>query len=264
MKKIFVVLMFVCLIPSISQAAVYYAPRQQSDQYGNALANLFGALIEAENQRQQEAERQKQIQELLINIRSTLSKAARSEAASWANFSSENGAKQAYGRLSQLIQQSGHQYSENFYDGIAYIGFQYRENQNTPAIQYEYAFNTNVKECFVRVSIPDFNLQEQAFASYKEPNKPIAVLVGEYLGIVLSETATKNGGLEVLHLVSGGIADTAGLMVGDELIKVDSYDLAKENRDRVAAYFALRFQQRALVKGTVLRQGKQKVFSLQL
>ncbi len=266
MKKTFLaVFMFLFLIPSIAQSAGYYETNQRIfSQYKNRTGNSLEELVKTEKQAYEKVERQGFSDTELTKLRNMLSGTASSEANIWADYASKNGAVQAVSKICRLIRESGNIYRENFHDGIQYISYFYKENQNGPAIQYDYAFNTKIGECFVRVSIPDFNLQGQASSIYSEPQKPIAVIVGEYMGIILSELPTENGGLKVLTLIPGGIAESAGLKVGDELIKVDSYDLRKENRDRVAAYFALRYQQKAIIKGTFLRLGKEIVLSLKL
>lgn len=266
MKQTFLALiMFLFLIPSIAQSAAYYAPNQRIfSQYENRSGNSFEELVKIKKQAYEEVERQGLSETELTKLRNMLSDTARSEANIWADYASKNGAAQAVNKICRLIRESGNIYRENFHDGIQYISYFYKEIQNGPEIQYDYAFNTKISDCFVRVSIPDFNIQAYASSIYSEPQKSIAVIVGEYMGIILSELPTEKGGLKVLTLIPGGIAESAGLKVGDELIKVDSYDLRKENRDRVAAYFALRYQQKANIKGTFLRPGKEIVLSLKL
>ena len=84
-----------------------------------------------------------------------------------------------------------------------------------------------------------------------------------HLGIVTATEKTSEDGLSVLEVIPGGISDAAGIQKNDILIKIDSYDLKNSDVERLTAYVGLRIKQGAVIKATILRDGKSRVINLQ-
>jgi C-terminal processing protease CtpA/Prc len=98
----------------------------------------------------------------------------------------------------------------------------------------------------------------------KEQSINIDEAAVDYLGLLTSATKTPDGGFLILDVTPNGLSDSAGIKKGDVLIKIDTYDLKEFDLDRISSYIALRIDQQAIIKTTIIRDGAAKVIEIQL
>lgn len=272
MKKIITALLLVFLCSSAACATVYYAnpttvyvQPDPSYQTGQAIGNLLGALIQGANQHAEQKKLQKQIEELRVK----LSELATSEAKSMKEAVEQNKVKELWEGLQNFI------YSQemcnpvlNNSNGIFTISYLKDLGGGTKMFR-EYAINTQNNQCRCVIKVSPYNIDVasvQEINIQRQPQKQVSVTeaVGNYLGIVTSIEKTSECGFRILSVVPGGISEFAGVRQGDILVKIDTYDLKDIDIERVASYIALRYQQKQSIKATVLRNGANKVFNIQL
>lgn len=221
-------------------------------------------MIQSANAKAQEKEWNKLIQELRTYLKET----TENDAKTLSGLVYEKGIKNTLEMVDQVIYKIGSYPSYGNSGGIISVTYQYKPNSNPdcPYFSSEISFNTNSNQCRVITAIPDFNIREMTIVDYVEkmPEVTLSQTVSDYLGIQVSEKKTKEGGFNVSKVIPGSLAEFSGYKEGDILVKIDTYDLKDFEIDRVISYIAMRIQQKATVKGTVLRGGLQKVIDSKL
>lgn len=273
MKKAITIFVFVLLIfSSTASANVYYATPptvyvqpDPSYQTGQAIGNLLGALIQGANQQAEQEKRQKQIEELRVQ----LNELAKSEAIGMKQAIEQGKVKELWDGIQSFV------YSQemcnpvlNNSNGIFTISY-LKDLDGGAKMFREYAINTQTNQCRCIIKVSPFNIEAgsvQQINIQQQPQKQVSLTeaVGNYLGIVTSTEKTPEGGFRILSVAPGGISEFAGVRQGDILVKIDTYDLKDIDIERVASYIALRYQQKQSIKATVLRNGANKVFNIQL
>ena len=147
----------------------------------------------------------------------------------------------------------------------------YQENLDGLIVNVNYAYKTDIKECRVVIEVPEWNIRKVAYGPYSEPQQSqqteaeeLTQSISQYLGIVISNDKTEDGGFSILEVIPYSLSDFAGIKAGDVLVKIDTYSLKEHDIDRVAAYIALRQRQKQVIRVTVLRDGKPIVIPIQL
>ena len=273
MKKAITIFVFVLLIfSSTASASVYYATPptvyvqpDPSYQTGQAIGNLLGALIQGANQQAEQEKRQKQIEELRFQLNGL----AKSEAIYMKEAVEQGKVKELWDGLQNFI------YSQemcnpvlNNSNGIFTISY-LKDLGGGAKMFREYAINTQNNQCRCIIKVSPFNIEvasAQQINIQQQPQKQVSLTeaVGNYLGIVTSTEKTLEGGFRILSVAPGGISEFAGVREGDVLVKIDTYDLKDIGIERIASYIALRYQQKQSIKVTVLRNGLNNIFNIQL
>lgn len=243
---------------------VYVRP-DPSYETGQAIGNILGNLIQGLSNQASEAQRQKQIKETQNNLQEIAVEEAR-----FMKTMIESG------RMEELL----HAMEKFIYatemctpvkdarDGIFSMSY-IKDIGDGVKMYREYAINTNTDQvrCVIRVSPYGIDVASVENITLPEPQPAQMTLtqaVGQYLGIVTSTEKTPEGGFTILEVVPNGLSDFAGVKPGDILTKIDTYDLKEHDIDRVAAYIALRYRQKQVIRATVLRDSKQQVIQIQL
>lgn len=273
MRKAITILIFVLLIFSATACAdVYYATPPtvyvQPDPYyqtGQAIGSLLGALIQGANQQAEQEKQRKQIEELRVQ----LNELTKSEAIGMKQAIEQGKVKELWDTIQSFV------YSQemcnpvlNNSNGIFTISY-LKDLDGGAKMFREYTINTQTNQCRCIIKVSPFNIEAvsvQQINIQPQPQKQMSLTeaVGNYLGIITSIEKTPEGGFVILGVTPGGISEFAGLIEGDVLVKIDTYDLKDIDIDRVASYIALRFQQKQSIKATILRNGSNKVFNIQL
>ena len=272
MRKAIVTIASALIFTPVAYADVYYATPptvyvrpDPSYETGQAIGNLLGNLIQGLSQQSSEAQCQKQIAETQKNLQEIAIKEAQ-----FMKSMIESG------RLDELL----HVMEKFIYssemctpvkdarDGIFSMSY-IKDMGNGVKMYREYAINTNTDQvrCIIRVSPYGIDVPRVEDLTPPQPQKPqmsLTQAVGQYLGIVTSIEKTPEGGFTILEVVPNGLSDFAGVKTGDILTKIDTYDLKEHDIDRVAAYIALRYRQKQVIRATVLRNGESKVIEIQL
>ena len=272
MKKVLLAIVITLTLAPVVQADVYYATPptvyvrpDPSYETGQAIGNILGNLIQGLSNQSSEAQRQKQIAETEKNLQEIAIKEAQ-----FMKTMIESG------KIDELIYtMEKFIYSSEMCtpvkdarDGI--LSMSYIKDIGDGVKMYrEYAINTNTDQvrCIIRVSpygIDVAGLENLTLPQPQQPQMTLTQAVGQYLGIVTSIEKTPEGGFTILEVVPNGLSDFAGVKAGDILTKIDTYDLKEHDIDRVAAYIALRYRQKQVIRATVLRDGKPKVIQIQL
>lgn len=160
-------------------------------------------------------------------------------------------------------------YHENYRQGQTLSRTYYdkaRKEIVTDSYQFDPSRYEEISRGSVGESIYDFVVETYHAKIQPKPTTPpsMSSAVGEYLGIAFAPNKTPDGYFLVSSVVSGGISDFAGVKIGEEVIKIDTYDLKEHGMERVSSYIALRYQQRAIIKATIDRQKTKKVIEIQL
>lgn len=130
-------------------------------------------------------------------------------------------------------------------------------------IRLEYTIRQESKKISVRVTAPDHSVSEESSAYYKEPvpTPPSK----SYLGFELEEFfRDPQGRLIIKDVVKGTAVFYAGILPGDTLVKIDTYDTKNFDVARVDSYLENRSEVKAKVKITVSQKGEQKTIEIQL
>ena len=243
---------------------VYTRP-DPSYEAGQAIGNLLGALIQGANKQAEQEKQRKQIEELRVQ----LNELAKSEAKNMKLAIEQGKVKELWEGLQKFIysQEMCNPVSDNS-NGIFTISY-LKDFGNGTKMFREYAINTQTDQCRCIIKVSPFNIDVasvQEINIQRQPQKQVSLTeaVGSYLGIVTSIEKTPDGGFRILSVIPGGISDFAGVRQGDILVKIDTYDLKDIDIDRVASYIALRYQQKQTIKATVIRNGANKTFNIQL
>ena len=130
-------------------------------------------------------------------------------------------------------------------------------------IRLEYTIRQDSKKISVRVTAPDYSVSEESGTYYKEP-QPVPPSKN-YLGLELEELLRDPGGrLLIKDVAKGTAAFYAGIMPGDSLVMIDTYDTKNFDIARVDSYLASRAAAKAKVRVTVSQKGEQKIIDIQL
>ncbi len=272
MKKAYMLCCAILLSANIASADVYYATPptvyvqpDPSYQTGEAIGNLLGNLIQGINQQASAEKQRKQIEE----ARNNFQELANEEAKSMKHMIENGQIEELWYQLEKFI------YSTEMCNPVkdvsgGIMSMSYLKDYGDGSKMYrEYAINTNTNQCrcIIKVSPYDIEvvgLEDLVFPKPQPPQMTLTQAVGQYLGIVTSIEKTPEGGFTILDVVPGGLSDFAGVKTGDILTKIDTYSLKEHDIDRVAAYIALRYRQKQVIKATVLRDGKPHVIQIQL
>lgn len=264
-----IILLFILLFSSVSYAEVIYVPNNTvyvaPDPYyqmGQTLGMVLRSMMDASR----EKKAQEEMGKILNEVQGHLQTVASDEVGNLASSINQYGIKQTMDRLNHFLYQSGYPSENRDSDGIIYIAYAFKPNQNSdcPDFIYEYSINTNTNQCRVITSIPTLKLQGLAISHYTEPQPQLTLAesVSQRLGVMTTEKKTEEGGFAILEISPGGIAEIAGFKEGDVLVKLDTYDMKDYSLDRIISYIDMRFKQKATVKCTVIRQGVKQVISV--
>ena len=130
-------------------------------------------------------------------------------------------------------------------------------------IRLEYTIRQESKKISVRVTAPDYSVSEESGSYYKEP-QPLSPS-RSYLGVELEEFFRDPGGrLLIKDVAKGTAAFYAGILPGDALVMIDTYDTKNFDIARVDSYLESRAAAKAKVRVTVSQKGEQKSIDIQL
>lgn len=130
-------------------------------------------------------------------------------------------------------------------------------------IRLEYTIRQESKKITVRVTAPDHLVSEESSTYYKEP-VPLPPSKS-YLGFDLEEfLRDPQGRLLIKDVVKGTAVFYAGVLPGDTLVMIDTYDTKNFDIARVDSYLENRSEVKAKVKITVSQKGEQKSIEIQL
>ena len=274
LKKVGILCSALLLTASVASADVYYANPPtvyvRPDPYaqtGEAIGNILGAIIGNANQ----ASEEKALQEAKENALKAIQERANAELDSMIYSTNTYGINGTINNLQDAAFRQGIKLDVRQYNDIIELSYQEKHDGYTAC--FNYAYNTSLSECRVVIEIPEFSIRKFAYGKYSEPQPQqtqqpapadLTQAVGQYLGIVTSIEKTPEGGFTILEVFPNGLSDFAGVKAGDILTKIDTYDLKEHDIDRVAAYIALRYRQKQVIRATVLRDGKPKVIQIQL
>ncbi|MCK9340740.1 MAG: PDZ domain-containing protein [Synergistaceae bacterium] len=130
-------------------------------------------------------------------------------------------------------------------------------------IRLEYTIRQENKKISVRITAPDYSISEESSAYYKEP-VPIPPSKS-YLGFELEEfMRDPQGRLLIKDVVKGTAVFYAGVLPGDTLVMIDTYDTKNFDIARVDSYLQNRAEAKAKVKITVSQKGEKKTIEIQL
>lgn len=266
------ILFFVLQIPAFADVyytgppTIYVRP-DPGYQTGQILGNLLGALLHNANQRAEEERQRKLIQEererLIDEIQVKIKGVSLGEVDFMKKMLENGRGVDMFRAIESFIY--SHEMCTPIKDssnGIASISY-LKELDGGVKMFREYAVNTNTNQCRCLIRIAPFNIEEASVESYERPLSSVES-IGKYLGTAISPQKTKNGGFEVLEVLRGGLSDLAGIKKGDILIKIDTYELKELDADRLAAYIALRYNQKQTIRATVLRGGEPLRVEIQL
>lgn len=130
-------------------------------------------------------------------------------------------------------------------------------------IRLEYTIRQESKKISVRVTAPDYSVSEESSTYYKE-HEPLPPS-RSYLGFELEEFfRDPQGRLLVKDVVNGTAVFYAGVLPGDSLVMIDTYDTKNFDIARLNSYLVNRSETKAKVKITVSQKGEQKIIEIQL
>ncbi len=130
-------------------------------------------------------------------------------------------------------------------------------------IRLEYTIRQESKKISVRVTAPDYLVSEESGTYYKEP-QPLPSSRG-YLGLELEELfRDPQGRLLIKDVAKGTAAFYAGILPGDSLVMIDTYDTKNFDIDRVDSYLESRAAVKAKVRVTFSQKGEHKSIDIQL
>ncbi|MDR3331715.1 MAG: PDZ domain-containing protein [Synergistaceae bacterium] len=241
-------------------STVYVRP-DPSYEAGKALGNLLGAMIQSSNQKAAQQEQEKAIREL----QNTMDNIVKSDTSYICDVIYQSGLEVAWSEIDKYIYSLGSTPYKNISDGIAVMSFTKYLNDGFQLYQ-EYSINMRTQQCRSVVRFSPGGPEAVYVATYILPQRQISETeaVSSYLGVVASTEKTKEGGFSILEVEPQGLSEFAGFQKGDILTKIDTYDLKEYDIERVAGYIALRRQQKAIIKATILRDGQTKTIEMQL
>lgn len=224
------------------------------------LAVLLGTLAAGNTNNQAEAAKQQAAYEQKVReIREHAKESSRKEMEHAADLIFERGVP---GTVELLVKSWEGEGKKTFLDdrsGVTVLkvsGFE--EN-----IRLEYTIRQESKKISVRVTAPDYSVSEESGAYYKEP-QPLPPSKS-YLGLELEELFRDPGGrLLIKDVVKGTAAFYAGILPGDSLVMIDTYDTKNFDIARVDSYLESRAAAKAKVRVTVSQKGEQKSIDIQL
>lgn len=130
-------------------------------------------------------------------------------------------------------------------------------------IRLEYTIRQESKKISVRVTAPDYSVSEESSSYYKEPDPPSPSK--SYLGFELEELLRDSQGrLLIKDVVQGTAAFYAGVLPGDSLVMIDTYDTKNFDTARINSYIQNRYEAKAKVKITISQKGNEKRIDIQL
>lgn len=224
------------------------------------LAALLVTLAAGNNNDQAEAAKQQAAYERHVReVREHAKESSRKEMDHAVDLISESGVP---GAVEMLVKSWEGEGKKTFLDdrsGVTVLkvsGFE--EN-----IMLEYTIRQDSKKISVRVTAPDYSVSEESGTYYKEP-QPVPPSKN-YLGLELEELLRDPGGrLLIKDVAKGTAAFYAGIMPGDSLVMIDTYDTKNFDIARVDSYLASRAAAKAKVRVTVSQKGEQKIIDIQL
>ncbi|MDR1378321.1 MAG: PDZ domain-containing protein, partial [Synergistaceae bacterium] len=144
----------------------------------------------------------------------------------------------------------------------------YSQVLDTLQVFGEFSVNTKTQQCRYIIEMPMWGVKAIDTSSYTlpqtQPQINVVDVVDDYLGIITSTEKTKEGGFTILRVSPGGRSALAGVKENDVLIKIDTHELKEHDIERLASYVVLRYQQKAILTTTLLRNGETKVVEIQL
>jgi hypothetical protein len=195
---------------------------------------------------------------------------AKNETASMSEAIASQGLDFLWKEIDKFIYSEGATPYKNISDGIATMTYT-KDLGNGAQMFREYSINLKTQQCRCIIKINPMGLQASNVREYTLPQKQqvsdaqaVSENMSQYLGIITSAEKTKEGGFTILEVATGGLSEFAGIKKGDILIKIDTYDIKEHDFERVVSYVALRCKQKAIIKATMLRNGKPKVIEMQL
>ena len=268
MRKICVILSLIITFMSISKAEAYSTIYVSPDPYmqmGESIGNMIDELINDANQKAAE----KALQETKKEAEEATQARANRDLESLIYSTSIYGINGTIDDIKNAVFRHGVNLDVREYENI--IEIIYQENLDGLIVNVNYAYKTDIKECRVIIEVPEWNIRKVAYGPYSEPQQSqqteaeeLTQSISQYLGIVISNDKTADGGFSILEVVPYSLSDFAGIKAGDVLVKIDTYSLKEHDIDRVAAYIALRHRQKQVIRVTVLRDGKPIVIPIQL
>ena len=214
-------------------------------------------------------------------IENSIKNKAENEAKRASSLVAERGIGEAINILTNLWKSEGRRTSFEDRSGIAVIkidGF-------NDGSQITYSFYPENRKVFVKISVPEYSVSEEASEYYadplrntvpsyaqqptlpqKMPNNPSPILsLTQYTGFeIVDGKRSASGHMLIGDVAKGTAAFYAGLRQGDRLVRVDVYDTFNHDFGWIKAYIAGKSQSRALLKITFLQNGVEKTADIQL
>ena len=130
-------------------------------------------------------------------------------------------------------------------------------------VRLEYTIRKESKKISVRVTAPDYAVSEESGMYYKEP-LPVSPS-RKHIGLEFEEMLRDpRGRLLIKDVAKGTALFYAGVVQGDTLVRIDSYDTKDFDIERLSSYLGNRAAVKATVKITVSQKGELKVIDVQL
>ena len=206
---------------------------------------------------------------------------AENEAKRASSLAVERGIGEAISIIRNLWESEGRRTSFEDRSGIAVIkisGF-------NDGSQIQYSFYPENRKVFVRISVPEYSVSEEASEYYADPlrntepsyvqqptplqympNNPGPILsLTQFAGFDITDGKRSSSGHMLIESVAKGTAAFyAGLRQGDRLVKVDVYDTLNYDFGWIKAYLNDKHKSRALLKITFVQGGVEKTAEIQL
>lgn len=241
-----------CLLCFCAEATIYVAP-SPGYQAGQAIGNLLGTIIAAEQQKKAAKQKQHDLEQLKAALKQIAEQGtafmkgkmeAGAETEMWDEiekhiYSVEMGTPQKLAK-----------------DDITAVQFQKMLDNNIGFIAQQYSVNKKTKQCRVIVAVAgSANVKEASIVDYtpyeEAPSASPIEALEKQLGVRLSEA---ENAYKVTEILSG--EKESIFMINDMLIKVDMHQLASDNIERIAAFIKMRREQKQPVKISVMRNGE--------
>jgi hypothetical protein len=259
-------LFLILLIAPFQSAYAYTQHHSYSSSHtevwvdATGLAVLLATLAAGNSNNDAEAAKQQaQYEQKVREIREHAKESSRKEMEHALELIFERGVPGAVEMLARSWEGEGKKTFLDDRNGVAVLKISgFEEN-----IRLEYTIRQESKKISVRVTAPDHSVTEESSAYYKEP-VPIPPSKS-YLGFELEEfLRDPQGRLIIKDVVKGTAVFYAGILPGDTLLKIDTYDTKNFDIARVDSYLENRSGVKAKVSITVSQKGEQKAIEIQL
>ncbi len=259
-------LFLILLIAPIQTAYAYTEHHSYSSSHtevwvdATGLAVLLGTLAAGNSNNDAEAAKQQAAYEQKVReIREHAKESSRKEMEHAVDLIFERGVPGAVELLVKSWEGEGKKTFLDDRNGVAVLkvsGFE--EN-----IRLEYTIRQESKKISVRVTAPDYSVSEESSAYYKKP-EPLPPSKS-YLGFGLEEfSRDPQGRLLIKDVLKGTAVFYSGVLPGDTLVMIDTYDTKNFDIARVNSYLENRADIKSKVRITVSRKGEQKTIEIQL